>query len=131
MRPTEIKYARTHEWAKLDGDTVTVGITDFAVEQLTDLTYIDLPDVGDVLRRGEGFGQIESVKAVSDLYSPCAGEVIAINTELTEKENFELLAKDPFGAGWLIKLKISDPADLTELLDADSYKKFADESEED
>ncbi len=131
MRPTDIKYAKSHEWAKLEGDTVTIGITDFAVEQLTDLTYIDLPDVGDSIKKGEGFGEIESVKAVSDLYAPCSGEVTAVNKELTEKENFELLAKDPFGDGWLLKVKISDPAELGDLLDADAYKKVVDESEED
>ncbi|MGE0433089.1 MAG: glycine cleavage system protein GcvH [Planctomycetota bacterium] len=129
-RPSDLKYARSHEWARLEGDIVTLGITDFAIQELTDLTYIGLPDVGDTIKKGDAFGDIESVKAVSDLFAPCGGEVLEVNPELTENENFEILARDPFGAGWLLKLRISDPAELNEMLDSAAYQKVVEESED-
>ena len=101
----KLRYAPTHEWALLEGDTCTVGITKFAVEQLTDVVYVELPDPGDNVFAGESFGEIESVKAVSDLYSPVDGEVIAVNNKLPD--NLGVLNKDPFNEGWMVKIRIS------------------------
>ena len=129
-RPNDLKYARSHEWARLEGDVVTIGISDFAIQELTDLTYIGLPDVGDTIKKGDAFGDIESVKAVSDLFAPCSGEVLEVNPELTENENFEILAKDPFGDGWLMKIRVTNAADLDDMLDADAYQKVVAESED-
>src|SRR5262245_41509982 len=104
MDPHKLRYAKSHEWASLDGDVCTVGITQFAVEQLTDIIYVDLPDVEDPVAAGDSFGEIESVKAVSDLYSPVTGDVIAVNEKLQNDPT--LISKDPYGAGWLIKVKV-------------------------
>src|SRR6516164_8708877 len=103
MDPKKLRYAPTHEWAILEGDTCTVGITKFAVEQLTDVVYIEMPDVGDHTYTGESFGEIESVKAVSDLYAPVNGEVVEINEQLLDDPAG--IAKDPYGKGWLVKIK--------------------------
>jgi glycine cleavage system H protein len=108
MRPNDRKYTETHEWVKLDGDTAIIGITDFAVQELSngnesDLVYCDLPEPGRIVTAGETFGEIESVKAVSDLNAPISGEVIETNTAI--EEHLELLAKDPWGAGWMIRVK--------------------------
>ena len=119
MDPAGLKYAKTHEWADVDGDVATIGITDFAVQQLTDLVYIELPDVGVGFGAGEAFGEVESVKAVSDLYAPLGGEVIEVNKSLLDDP--AILAEDPFGKGWLIKLKIADSAALEGLLDRAAY----------
>lgn len=121
-RPNDYKYRESHEWAKLDGDVVTLGITDFAVEQLNDLTYCELPEVGDSVSKDESFGEIESVKAVSDLYSPVTGEVVEVN-EGVDEDDFAKMKSDAFGAGWLIKVKISDPSELDSLKDLASYEK--------
>jgi glycine cleavage system H protein len=119
-RPTDRQYLPSHEWAKTDGDIVTIGITDFAVESLTDLTYVDLPDVGDEVTAGKSFGEIESVKAVSDLNSAVSGEVVEVNEALKDEAGLESLAKDPFGAGWMIKVKPSGPAEGA--IDAAAYE---------
>src|SRR3954465_14788771 len=100
MDPKSLKYTPTHEWVHLDGDVATVGISRFAVDQLTDLIVIELPAVGTKLTAGKGFGEVESVKAVSDLYAPVGGEVIEVNTAV--KDNVQLLAEDPYEKGWLI-----------------------------
>jgi glycine cleavage system H protein len=121
MDPSQLLYSPTHEWVHLDGPTATVGISRFAVDQLTDLIMIELPPVGKVLVRGKSFGEIESVKAVSDLYAPMAGEVIAVNSAVVD--NLELLADDPYGQGWLIKLKVEEPANTSGLLDFAAYEK--------
>ncbi len=128
MRPDDRRYLETHEWAKLEGDTVLVGLTDFAVEELSngnegDLVYCDLPEVGRQLDAGETFGEIESVKAVADLNSPMAGEVVEINSEI--EEHLELLSQDPWRKGWLIKIQphAKTPED-TELMDAAAYEAF-------
>ncbi|MEE3285926.1 MAG: glycine cleavage system protein GcvH, partial [Planctomycetota bacterium] len=102
MDPATLKYSRSHEWLHLDGNTATIGITDFAVEALTDLVYVELPEVGRALAAGEIFGEVESVKAVSDLYAPVAGEVVEINSGLPD--DLDALGEDPFGRGWMIKL---------------------------
>ena len=119
MDPAGLKYAKTHEWADVDGDVATIGITDFAVQQLTDLVYIELPDVGVGFGAGKAFGEVESVKAVSDLYAPLGGEVIEVNESLLDDP--AILTEDPFGKGWLIKLKIANSAALEGLLDCAAY----------
>lgn len=127
MDPKTLKFMPTHEWVHLDGDVATVGISKFAVDQLTDLITIDLPKVGKSLTPGKSFGEVESVKAVSDIYAPVAGEVIESNAAVAS--NVQLLADDPYGAGWLIKVKVADPAPIAAMLDHDAYeKKVADEA---
>lgn len=120
MRPDDRSYLESHEWARLQGGIATVGITDFAVEQLGELVYLDLPAVGRRLERGEAFGEVESVKAVSDLNSPVAGEVVEVNTALPDA--LESLQNRPFGDGWLIKVRVAAGA-LDGLLDAAAYEK--------
>src|SRR5436305_12153193 len=114
MDPKNLRYAKTHEWAYLEGDVCTVGITKYAVEQLTDVVYIELPDVGDNVFAGDSFGEIESVKAVSDLYSPVNGEVTAVNTQL--EDDPMIVAKDPYGAGWMMKIKVEPGTTLDHLM---------------
>ncbi len=115
-----LRYAPTHEWVLLQGSVATVGITRFAVDQLTDLIMIELPIVGTRLAPGRTFGEIESVKAVSDLYAPVGGEVIEVNDAVAD--NVQLLAEDPYDQGWLIKVKVDQPADTSDLMDLDSYE---------
>jgi glycine cleavage system H protein len=115
-----LKYAPTHEWALLDGNIATVGISKFAVDQLTDLIMIELPAPGTRVAAGKSFGEIESVKAVSDLYAPLAGEVVEVNTQVTG--NVSLLAEDPYDKGWLIKIKVDQPIDTSGLMDLDAYE---------
>ncbi len=126
MKPQELLYAKTHEWVHVDRDSggqklATVGISHFAVEALTDLVYIELPEVGRHVKAGESFGEVESVKAVSDLYSPVAGEIVDVNGSLTLK--LDLLHDDPYAAGWIVKIKISDESGLKNLLDYKTYEK--------
>lgn len=120
MDPTQLRYSPTHEWLYLKDLTATVGISRFAVDQLTDLIMIELPAVGTRLVKGKSFGEVESVKAVSDLYAPISGEVTEVNTAVLE--NLQLLADDPYELGWLIKLKIDEPAEFGELLDYPAYQ---------
>lgn len=122
MNPQELRFASSHEWVHLQGTTATVGISDFAVRELTDLVFIQLPDVGRKLREGESFGEVESVKAVSDLYAPLAGEVIEVNSRLVN--DLAPLSDDAFGAGWIMKLKVSDPSAASRLMDYAAYQKF-------
>jgi glycine cleavage system H protein len=118
--PNDRKYATTHEWHKLDGDVVTIGITQFAVDELTDITYVDLPPVGKQLTAAKTFGEIESVKATSELYSAVNGEVVETNTAL--KDDPSLVNSDPFGKGWMIKVKPTNAtADLAPLMDGTAY----------
>lgn len=121
MFPTELKYTPSHEWARIEGDTATVGITSFAQEQLGDITFVDLPAVGAQVTQGNEFGSIESVKAASELYSPVTGEVIEINPELESSP--ELVNQQPFEGGWMIKVKLS--AEPKGLLDASAYEQTA------
>jgi glycine cleavage system H protein len=121
MDPKTLRYAPTHEWAKLDGDQCTIGITKFAVEQLTDIVFIELPDVGDHIFIGEGFGEIESVKAVSDLYAPVNGEVMAINEKLINDPT--IVTGDPYGKGWMIKVKVEPGTTLDKMLTLEQYEK--------
>jgi glycine cleavage system H protein len=120
-----LKFTPTHEWVLLEGDIATVGISKFAVDQLTDLIVIDLPKVGTRVLPGKSFGEVESVKAVSDLYAPIGGEVIEINTDVAN--NVQLLAEDPYDKGWLIKIKVDQPPSTSELLDLGSYERKVDE----
>ncbi len=127
MDPSQLRYSPTHEWVRIDGSTATVGISRFAVDQLTDLIMIELPSVGTQLVPGKSFGEIESVKAVSDLYAPIGGEVVEVNSDVAN--NVQLLADDPYEKGWLIKLRIDDPSDTADLMDFAAYeKRIADEA---
>lgn len=121
MDPQALRFAPTHEWVALQDDIATIGISKFAVEQLSDLTMIELPAVGAKLDAGKSFGEVESVKSVSDLYAPLAGEVVEVNNEL--KDNVQLLSEDPYGKGWLIRLRVDDPSAASCLMDHDAYEK--------
>ena len=122
-----LKFAPTHEWAQIEGDIATIGISKFAVDQLTDLIMIELPAVGTHVVPGKSFGEIESVKAVSDLYAPLAGEVVEVNQQITG--NVALLAEDPYDKGWLIKIKLDQPVDTSALMDLAAYEaKVAEEA---
>ncbi len=118
--PQNVKYTNEHEWIRLEGDVAYVGITDYAQEQLGDIVFVDIPTEGETLEAGEVFGTIEVVKTISDLFLPVAGEVVEQNPTL--EENPELVNKDPYGEGWLIKMKPANAADLDNLLDAEGYK---------
>jgi glycine cleavage system H protein len=121
MDPKKLRYAPTHEWAIVEGDVCTVGISKFAVDQLTDVVYIELPEVGDHVFVGESFGEIESVKAVSDIYSPINGEVTEVNEKLLNDPSG--ISDDPLGKGWLVKIKIEPGATLDHLLTLEKYEK--------
>lgn len=120
MYPQDYRYTNDHEWIHPEGDKGRVGITDFAQKQLGDVVFLDLPEVGRHLKAGEQFGTVESVKAVSELYSPVAGEVVEVNADLVAKP--EGINKDPHGAAWMIVMKIADPSGLGALLDASAYE---------
>jgi glycine cleavage system H protein len=130
VTPEELLYSKTHEWVRLETDATggkiaTVGISAFALEQLTDLVYVDLPEVGRRVTAGEPFGEIESVKAVSDLYSPVDGEIIEVNGQLAD--HLDTLSDDPYGTGWFVKIKLSDDSGLANLLDHAAYRKQCEE----
>ena len=138
LDPKSLKYASTHEWVHMeDGPagvkTATVGVSDFAIHALTDLVHIELPEAGRAVQAGKPFGEVESVKAVSDLYSPVDGEVIEVNPKLTTPDprtktvNLDILSDDPYGAGWLVKIRVT--GGHSELLDYATYKKQCDEAE--
>ncbi|MFC4164327.1 glycine cleavage system protein GcvH [Epilithonimonas zeae] len=118
--PSELKYTKDHEWIKVEGDTATIGITDYAQGELGDIVFVDVDTVDEDLNEGDVFGSVEAVKTVSDLYLPVAGTVLEINADLEDQP--ELLNTDPYGKGWIIKLKISDSADLSTLLSAEEYQ---------
>lgn len=118
--PNDVKYTKEHEWVRLEGDVAYVGITDYAQEQLGDIVFVDIQTVGETLAADEVFGTIEVVKTISDLFLPVAGEVLEQNEALEEQP--ELVNKDPYGEGWLIKMKPANAADLDNLLDAEGYK---------
>ncbi|MRJ07631.1 glycine cleavage system protein GcvH [Ornithobacterium rhinotracheale] len=121
--PSELKYSKDHEWVKIEGNVATVGITDYAQSELGDIVFVDVDSEGDELSAGDIFGSIEAVKTVSDLFMPVAGEVIELNEALDDEP--ELVNQDPYGKGWIIKVKITD-ADTSELLDAEAYKEITD-----
>jgi len=118
--PTDLKYTKDHEWIKIDGDTLTVGITDFAQGELGDIVYVEVESLDETLEADAVFGTVEAVKTVSDLFLPVAGEIIEFNESLEEEP--EKVNDDPYGDGWMIKIKVSDTADLETLLSADDYK---------
>ena len=126
MTPEQLRYAKTHEWVRVEpgpagAKIAVVGISDFAVKLLTDLVYLNLPPVGQQVEKGRPLGEVESVKAVSDIYSPVDGEVVEVNSELPE--HLDRLSEDPYGAGWLVKIKIAREAGLGDLMDYAAYQK--------
>lgn len=123
--PENLKYTNEHEWVRMEGDVAYVGITDYAQEQLGDIVYVDVPTVGETLDKDETFGTIEVVKTISDLFLPVSGEVMELNEKL--EENPGLVNTDPYGEGWIIKIKPSDKAELDDLLDAAAYKQVINE----
>jgi glycine cleavage system H protein len=118
--PAELKYTKDHEWIKVEGDVATVGITDFAQKELGDIVFIEVETVDETLDKEETFGTIEAVKTVSDLFMPIGGTIVEFNETLADAP--ETVNKDPYGEGWIVKMKITDPAELSELLDAAAYK---------
>ncbi len=120
--PSELKYTKDHEWVMIDGDTAIVGITDFAQSELGDIVYVDVDTLDDTVEKDEVFGSVEAVKTVSDLFMPITGEVIAFNEAL--EDNPESVNSDPYGEGWMIKVKIDDPSQIDELLNAEAYKEL-------
>jgi len=123
----DARYAKSHEWAAKDGDEFIVGITDYAQESLSDIVYVELPEVGDTLDKGETFGVVESVKTASDVYMPVGGEIVAVNEALEDTP--ELVNQDPYGEGWLLRVKPSNPAEFDELLDGAGYEAAVAEEE--
>lgn len=119
--PDDLRYTRDHEWARLEGDTATVGITDFAQGELGDIIFVEFPDLGDTFNQGDTFGTVEAVKTVADLFMPVSGEIIAVNTDL-EEDAPEKVNNDPYGEGWMVKVKLSNPGEGDELLTAAGYR---------
>lgn len=117
--PEDVRYTDDHEWAKLDGDVATIGISDYAQDQLGDIVFVELPETGSSFDKGEEFGTVESVKAVSELYMPLGGEVVEINPDLEDAP--EQVNSDPYGGGWMLKVKMADPAEFDALMDKDAY----------
>lgn len=120
--PAELKYTEDHEWIRVEGDTATVGVTDFAQGELGDVVFVEIETEGEELAKGDTFGTVEAVKTVSDLFMPVDGEVTEVNEALADEP--ELVNKDPYGKGWMVKIKLSDASQLDELLSADAYKKM-------
>ena len=120
--PTELKYTKDHEWVKIDGEIATIGITDFAQQELGDIVYIEIESIGETLDAEEVFGTVEAVKTVSDLFMPLSGEVLEFNAALEDTP--ESVNDDPYKSGWMIKVKIEDPSQISDLLDVDAYKQL-------
>jgi glycine cleavage system H protein len=123
----DCRYAKSHEWVRVDGDEATVGITDYAQQQLSDVVYVELPEIGDVFKKGEVFATVESVKAAADVYMPIGGEITEVNEELEDAP--QLVNEDPFGAAWFARFTASDLSELGDLMDADAYVKSVAEEE--
>ncbi len=126
--PEDLKYTKEHEWVLVEGKVATVGITDYAQEQLGDVVYVELPAVGDKVSKEDAFGVVESVKAVSDIYAPLSGKVMEVNDDLPD--NPAMINEDPYGDGWLIKIEISDEEELEDLLSVAEYQEYTAEEEE-
>lgn len=126
MVPQDLRYTKDHEWVRVEGDTATIGVTDFAANQLGDVVFVDMPQVGRTVDQFAAFGVVESVKAVSDLYAPLSGEVVEINGDLAGKP--ELVNSDPFGGGWMIRVRIADATQVAGLLDATAYEQLTSEA---
>jgi len=122
MTPEDSKYAKSHEYVHMEGEIGTVGITDYAQKELGDVVFVELPQVGTQLEAGDALGSIESVKAVSELFAPVSGEVVEINETLADKP--ELVNTDPYGDGWMIRIRISDPTELDDLMNAEEYEEY-------
>lgn len=122
--PEDLKYAESDEWVRVEGDTATIGISDFAQNALNDLVYAEFKTVGETLDAGEAFGEIESVKAASEVYLPIAGEIIEVNSELEGEP--EIVNEDPYGNGWMVKIKVTDASNLDNLMDVNAYKEYCD-----
>jgi glycine cleavage system H protein len=120
--PDQLKYHREHDWARVEGDTATLGVTWYAQDALGELVHYEPPDVGSSLARDESYGEVESVKAVSDLIAPLSGEVVEVNQAVVEAP--ETVNSDPYGEGWLVKIRLSEPSEVDDLLDAQAYKKL-------
>jgi len=120
--PDELKYTKDHEWARIEGDVATVGITDYAQSELGDIVYVELPEIGKKTKQSESFGTIEAVKAVSDLFAPLSGEIVEVNSTLANQP--EVINKDPYGAGWLVKIKFSNKNEINNLLDKSKYEEL-------
>jgi glycine cleavage system H protein len=125
--PDDLRYTREHEWARRKGKNVVVGITEYAQDQLGDVVYLELPDVGDPVKKGDSFGVVESTKAVSELFAPVSGKVVEVNDPLSDAP--ETVNEDPYEEGWMVVIEPSDPAELEELLDAKAYQAFVEEQE--
>jgi glycine cleavage system H protein len=119
MYPKELRYTQDHEWVRLEGEVGTVGITHHAQSELGDIVFVDLPEPGTAVGRGDEFGTVESVKAVSEMYSPVGGEVVEVNSALEDAP--ETVNSDPYGEGWMVKFRLADPAELESLMDAEQY----------
>lgn len=126
MYPDDLKYDKEHEWVRVEGDVATIGISDFAQSQLGDVVYVDLPSEGDTAIAGDTFGEIESVKSVSELYSPVSGEIVEVNGSLGDTP--ETVNADPYGDGWMIKVRLEDPSQVDALMTASDYEAFVSES---
>jgi glycine cleavage system H protein len=126
MVPTELRYTKEHEWVRLEGDLATIGVTQYAADQLGDVVFVDLPEAGRSVEQFGTFGVVESVKAVSDLFAPLSGEVVEANAALVSQP--ELVNREPYGEGWMLKLRVADPAQVDELLDAGAYDKLTAEA---
>jgi len=122
MSPDDLLYTKEHEWIRVSDNIGTVGITDFATKELGEVVYVELPKVGDKFKAGDAFGNVESVKAVSELFIPCAGEVIDVNEELGNAP--EILNEDPYNKGWLIQIRLKDPSETAELMSAEGYDEY-------
>ena len=122
MYPSDYRYTKDHEWIKVEGSSGTIGITDYAQQELGDVVFAELPKVGAQLKSGESFGTIESVKAVSDIFSPVSGEITEINSALMESP--ETINRDPHGSAWLVKMRLTDPKEVSGLMDAAAYETF-------
>jgi len=120
--PDDLKYTKDHEWIRVDGETGTIGITDYAQGELGDVVFVELPTAGQELKRGDTFGTIEAVKSVSDLYAPVSGTVTEVNGELSSSP--EIVNKDPYGKGWMVKIRIADTPELESLLEAAAYREL-------
>ena len=123
----QCRYTKSHEWARKEDDLIVIGITDYAQQTLSDIVYVELPEEGDEITKGEAFGVVESVKAASDIYAPVSGEVVAVNEKLEDEP--ELVNSDPFGEGWLIKVRPDDAGEMDELLTPEDYEKVVAEEE--
>lgn len=123
----DVRYLETHEWARKEGDEIVVGITDYAQSTLSDIVYVELPEAGDTLSKGDQFGVVESVKAAADVYLPMSGKVVAVNAALEDTP--ELVNQDAFGEGWMLRLSPANPGEWNELLNADAYQKVVEEEE--